>query len=158
MDPKDLLPSGEETPVAEVVITRPTEAEDRATAERIGLMRGEPHSITCGFCECKLTPVRGQVLDMSSKAIGYRDTVIVIRDLRREIQTQKERAEGIGQLVADVLGNYINHAMITEDERDTVLHVAQRFADRLKSIGQDEPVTGVLARKSATLASKSGRW
>ena len=55
----------------------------------------EPGEVFCGFCKCKLTQSKGQVLDMSAKAIGYLDTTLVIRDLRRDLRDEIDKRKKV---------------------------------------------------------------
>lgn len=80
MKPEDILP-GNPTPVADpILVADPEPAPASGT-------------VHCGFCACLLTQSKGQVLDMSRKAMSYRDTALVIADLRRDSAAHQERAE-----------------------------------------------------------------
>jgi|SRR5712671_3285581 len=83
MNPEDVLPPDPTPIVVPIVPPAPVPLREERN----------PTSVICEFCQCKITTARGQVLDRSPKALGYLDTDIVIRDLRRDSAAHQRRAE-----------------------------------------------------------------
>lgn len=73
----------------------PTPAPRREPTATID--EGRPRKLTCAFCDCEITSTRGEVLKVSDKADGFRDSSREIKERDRIIADLKHKLEAAEQ-------------------------------------------------------------